>query len=109
MSNDIAEIIRWASREALYNGAGNVINPEIFEEAANKIGALAFARFHNALRILRSIDHAELIEANAYPGLTGEQIEKEWASFRDHPYRYFIACEDETAQAIWRIIEGRQP
>jgi hypothetical protein len=33
----LAEIVRWASKEALFNGAGNVINPEIFDEAAQKI------------------------------------------------------------------------
>jgi len=69
---------------------------------------LTFSRFHNALRIMRAIDHSELIKENAWHGLTGAQIEDEWKAFRDHPYRYFVACEDDTAQAIWRIIESRQ-
>lgn len=32
-----AKIIRQAAIDALFNGAGKIINPEIFDEAARKI------------------------------------------------------------------------
>lgn len=35
----IAKLVEWAAKEALFNGAGKIINPEIFEEAAIKIEA----------------------------------------------------------------------
>lgn len=37
---EIAQIIKWASGEACFNGAGKVINPEVFTEGANRILAL---------------------------------------------------------------------
>jgi hypothetical protein len=36
-SQEITKLIKTASGEALYNGAGKVINPEVFEDAADKI------------------------------------------------------------------------
>ncbi len=54
--------------------------------------------FHNALRILRSIDFYEV------PWMDREQ----WASFRDHPYGFCIRCSDADYDRIWAVIEARQ-
>lgn len=35
----IARIVRKAATDALFNGAGKIINPEVFDEAARKIVA----------------------------------------------------------------------
>lgn len=61
---------------------------------------MTFAEFHNGLRILTSIDQYE-VEA-FMPG------DDAWRSFCRDPFRYFIRADDETADAIWRIIEARQ-
>lgn len=55
------------------------------------------AEFHNALRILNSIDQYEV------PFLMPEQ----WVAFQDNPFRFFITCDDETCDALWAIIRGR--
>lgn len=66
---------------------------------------MTLAEFHNALRILASIDMRELVHAGAISGDdTGG-----WQSFRDNPWRWFIRADDDTATAVWRIIESRQP
>lgn len=60
-----------------------------------------FLRFHNALRIMRSIDFDEF---HAASGLN----EASWAEFTYNPYHFFIRADDATALAIWSIIERRQ-
>ncbi len=55
-----------------------------------------FFRFHNGMRILLNIDASE------FPG-----PEEDWPEFRDNPHRYFITCGDETASALWVLIEKR--
>ncbi len=55
-----------------------------------------FFRFHNGLRVLLNIDASE------FPGPA-----EDWPTFRDNPWRYFIGCNDETARALWEIIERR--
>ena len=52
--------------------------------------------FHNALRILRSIDSHELGDPEW------------WPKFRDDPYRFFIRCNDADRETIWKIVERRQ-
>ena len=62
-----------------------------------------FREFHNALRIMRSIDYPELVEAGvSYPDL-------DWASFRANPWDWFLRASDHDAAAVWTIIERRQP
>lgn len=66
--------------------------------------------FHNALRILVSIDADQFIQA-----VYGQEIEphhdneawKGWRAFRDDPYRWFIRAADPHAEAIWKIMEER--
>jgi len=76
---------------------------------------IAFAQFHNALRILRSIDLDELQAAGAFvgaekPAAAGiarrDMVDRwnAWVSFRDDPFRFFITCDDETAEKIWVVI-----
>ena len=57
------------------------------------------AQFHNALRILTSIDFHEV--QDVLPDGAA------WQSFRTDPFRFFIRADDETADAIWRVIERR--
>jgi hypothetical protein len=61
-------------------------------------------RFHNAIRILYSIDKDELERALGRP-LTVVQ----WKQFSDDPPRFFIRADDETVAAIWTVVERRQP
>lgn len=57
----------------------------------------ALRRFHNALRILTSIDRCD------FPG-----SDDEWMSFVGNPHRHFIRASDEQAQKLWAVIESRQ-
>jgi len=65
---------------------------------------MRFEAFHNALRILRSIDQHEMVAAGAL--CDGDQ--SGWVRFRDDPYRWFITANDDQARAVWSIIEQRQ-
>lgn len=55
----------------------------------------ALVQFHNRMRVLMSIDSHELGDPNW------------WPRFRDDPHRFFIRCDDETAEKIWAVIEQR--
>jgi len=57
--------------------------------------------FHNKLRILLGIDLHELEAA----GLTLSQMD--WYTFRENPFRWFIAASTEDAEAVWSIVERR--
>jgi hypothetical protein len=59
-----------------------------------------FRRFHNAIRIMHSIDKHEFDE---------RRLPIEWIAFRDDPLGHFIACDDTSAAAIWTIVDDRQP
>ena len=59
--------------------------------------------FHNALRILRSIDAYELRDAGV------ENTDREWPQFGFNPWEWFIRASDHDAAAVWTIIERRQP
>lgn len=60
---------------------------------------MTLREFHNALRILRSIDGHEL------PDLHPQQVE----AFIADPYAYFIRAEDAVAERIWAAVQKRQP
>ncbi len=65
---------------------------------------MTFAEFHNALRILTSIDQCELEDAGVIkPGDMAS-----WGPFSRDPFRWFIRADDETAAKLWAIIERRQ-
>ena len=60
--------------------------------------------FHNHLRILRSIDRSELVEA----GMGDPHAFDVFTKFSRNPYEWFIHCSDEDAAIVWKVIEGRQ-
>ncbi len=68
--------------------------------------AKAFDQFHNALRILTSLDKHELIEAGVIDH--SESDHSKWIAFRDDPFRWFIRADDESATKLWGLIERRQ-
>lgn len=57
---------------------------------------LTLASFHNALRILTSLDSDEI-------GLTHWQ----WEQFRTDPLRFFVRADDATAERIWQAMVNR--
>lgn len=59
--------------------------------------------FENGLRILISIDMSELEDAGAIA--RGDKTS--WEKFRDNPWRWLIRVDDDTAAAVWTIIERR--
>jgi len=67
---------------------------------------MTFAEFHNALRVLTSIDKHELVEAGVID--SSETGHSEWIAFRDDPFRWFIRADDDGAAKLWTIIERRQ-
>jgi len=65
---------------------------------------MTFAEFHNALRILMSIDRHELEAA----GVIKARDHNAWGEFRRDPFRWLIRADDTDAPKIWAIIERRQ-
>ena len=62
--------------------------------------------FVNALKIMQSIESHDLGAAlNAAP----EQMSTSWRKFTDDPCLFLIKSDDATAEAIWKIVEQRQP
>lgn len=53
--------------------------------------------FHNALRVLRNIDPDEV------PFLD----QGRWLKFEADPVSFFIRADQETADAIWAVVERR--
>lgn len=74
---------------------------------------MTLREFHNALRILRSIDRSELLaegiefDDDPRPGHAMRE-ERAWNAFRDNPYETLIHCSDSAAEGLWRIISRRQ-
>lgn len=63
----------------------------------------ACRRFRNAIAILHSIDKGEFERATDFLG------EAWWRSFRDNPAATFLRLDGSKAEAIWRLVESRQP
>lgn len=61
------------------------------------------ARFHNFLRIMRSIDQHELVEA----GVMAADNLSSWKRFQDDPYTWMLKADDDTVLKLWGIIERR--
>ena len=55
--------------------------------------------FHNGMRILLNIESFDLAMANI-----DRDAQKQ---FLEDPLRFFIRCDDETADKLWAIIERR--
>jgi aminoglycoside phosphotransferase (APT) family kinase protein len=56
--------------------------------------------FHNALRILHSIDSYELGNAEI-------DVAENWTAFIADPCEWFIRASDKNATLLWTIIERR--
>ncbi|TXH51334.1 MAG: hypothetical protein E6Q97_18745 [Desulfurellales bacterium] len=69
---------------------------------------LALRRFHNAMRILLNLDRDE-IETEGVINMLDAAADAKWERFRTDPFRFFIACDDATAEKLWAMIEKRQP
>ena len=54
-------------------------------------------QFHNALRILLNIDRWDVKWMD----------DREWQEFIANPHRFFIACDDPTADALWATGAAR--
>lgn len=64
---------------------------------------MTMREFHNALRVLLSIDMHELEHAGAIRH--GDR--NPWGTFRRDPYRFFVRAADTTVERLWTIIERR--
>jgi len=58
-------------------------------------------KFHNALRIMHSLDHADL--------RTVIPSSDDWAQFREDPMWRFLRMTDQQVELVWMAIERRQP
>lgn len=67
------------------------------------VASTEFRRFHNALRILIHFNFDDLRAAGVLDDLT------EFRRFDDDPYRFFIRADDARADALWALIQSRQP
>ena len=65
---------------------------------------MTFAEFHNALRILLSIDCHELEMA----GVIKIGDVNAWGEFRRDPFRWLIRADDKAAPKLWAIVQRRQ-
>ena len=65
---------------------------------------MTLAEFHNALRILTSVDRHELVAA----GVMRHGDHNAWGTFRRDPFRWLIRADDAAAHKLWRIVEARQ-
>ena len=59
---------------------------------------MTLREFHNGLRLLRSIDWREVEHAMDL---------ETYKRFANSPYEFFIRCDDDTAEAIWAVMEAR--
>lgn len=66
---------------------------------------LSLRCFHNALRIMHSLDRTELVRGGVIAADDGSG----WHRFRSNPATFMVKADDETAARLWRLIEGRQP
>lgn len=103
--DDYATVARTAvdNADALLEALG-----EPFPAKAMQEPTLGFERFHNALRILRSIDKDQFDMALTAAGYPLSE-EHDWSRFRADPYRWFIGAGRDKAKAIWQLVEERQP
>ena len=57
-------------------------------------------QFLNTLRILKSLDHAEVEEFLDW---------ESWLKLQREPLRFLLWADDDTQARLWEVIEGRQP
>ncbi len=64
---------------------------------------MEYAEFHNALRILRSIDQDELVNAGVLP----DRDHNAWGEFRRNPFMWFVRAPDTISKRLFEIIKER--
>lgn len=64
---------------------------------------MTLSEFHNALRILTSIDMHELEAAK----IIGVGDINAWGTFRRDPFRWFVRADDKTAEKLFALIQRR--
>ena len=64
---------------------------------------MKYGEFHNALRILRSIDRDELVNAGILP----DNDHNAWGAFRRDPYGWFIRAPETKSLKLWELIQKR--
>lgn len=77
------------------NRGGEIISPII--------GPASLAAFLNRLKIMKSIDRHELVEA--YVIAKGNPTA--WEAFRTDPFEWLIRADAETAVKVWAILKRR--
>jgi hypothetical protein len=66
---------------------------------------MTLREFHNGLRILTSIDFADLVNAGV---LTDDADgDSEWEHFRDNPWKWMIHADDDQAEKLWALMVKR--
>lgn len=58
--------------------------------------------FHNRLRRLLNIDKPDLVGAGV---IASDDDIGSWQAFRHDPFRFFIACSEDQAARLWRLME----
>jgi hypothetical protein len=92
-----------AASAAGLTGQANAQDRQTAPCTARNLRMMTKNEFHNALRILTSIDAHELEAA----GVIRHADHNAWGTFRRDPYRWFIRADDATAEKLWKIVERR--
>jgi hypothetical protein len=89
----------YSSYEFYFGKRGGQASTLANQETKPMSPSIQFKAFHNALRILHSLDYHEVSFLNV----------RDWDIFRDNPYEFFITTNDAYAILIWEAIQKRQP
>jgi hypothetical protein len=69
---------------------------------------LNLADFHNRLRILRSIDADEFVAAaREVEDGASLRLPGAFQRFAAQPFDFFLRSDDQSVDALWRLIERR--
>lgn len=75
---------------------------------------MTLRKFNNALRILSSLDLADLVEADVLPkyadgNFNSMGVVGMFTEFRRNPTEWFLRATDHQQELLWALIESRQP
>ena len=65
----------------------------------NQEPSLSLPVFHNLLRLLCNIDHAEVADAF--------KNREDWERFVNHPWAWFIRADDRKVEIVWQRMMER--
>jgi len=74
-----------------------------------------FQKFHNSLRIMYSLDLADLVEADVLPkhedgSFNTLGVILSYEQFHQNPMGWLVqTASDEQVERLWNLIESRQP